>query len=143
MDITGLGSIFDFGSKVIERIWPDKTKQEEAKQALALAQINGQMKELEQIWDNAKAQIEVNKVEAANASLFVSGWRPGVGWVCGLGLFYVSLLEPIARFIAQVGFDYNGAFPAIDTSITMQVLLGMLGLAGMRSFDKKNGVAAK
>jgi hypothetical protein len=87
------------------------------------------------------AQIAVNTTEGANASVFVAGWRPFVGWTCGVGLAYVAIMEPIARFIAKVGFAYNGAFPVIDTSLTMQVLIGMLGMGAMRSMDKKNGVS--
>lgn len=85
------------------------------------------------------AQIAVNTEEAKNSNWFVAAWRPFVGWTCGVSLAYVSVIEPIGRFIAQVGFKYSGAFPVIDTTITMQVLLGLLGLAGMRTYDKKNG----
>jgi len=62
--------------------------------------------------------------------------------VCGFGLGYVAIIEPIARFVATMT-GYTGAFPAIDTTLTMQVLIGMLGLGGLRSLDKFNGVAAK
>ena len=86
------------------------------------------------------AQIAVNTEEAKSSSFFVAGWRPFTGWVCGVALAYVSLLEPIARFVATLA-GYSGAFPAIDTNLTMQVLLGMLGLGALRSTDKKNGVA--
>jgi hypothetical protein len=82
------------------------------------------------------AQISVNLEEAKSESLFVRGWRPATGWICNISFAYVALIEPLARFIATVGFDYAGAFPEIDTNLTLQVLLGMLGLAGLRSFDK-------
>ena len=88
-------------------------------------------------------QIDINKIEAAHPSIFVSGWRPFVGWSCGFALCYVSILEPIGRFIAVVGFGYAGEFPQIDTVITMQVLLGLLGIGGMRTFDKLKGVDTK
>ena len=87
------------------------------------------------------AQIEVNKEEAKSSDLFVAGWRPFVGWICGFGLAYASILEPAARFTAKVMFDYVGFFPEIDTTITMQVLFGMLGMAGMRTWEKGKGVA--
>jgi hypothetical protein len=87
------------------------------------------------------AQIAVNGEEAKSTSLLVSGWRPVCGWVGALSLGYVAILEPIARFVAQVVIGYSGAFPEIDTNLTMQVLFGMLGLGIMRSVDKKNGVA--
>ena len=87
------------------------------------------------------AQIDVNKTEAASSDRFVSGWRPFVGWVGGAGFAYAAIVEPIMRFAAQVGFHYTGAFPVIDTALTMQVLFGILGLGALRSYDKKNGAA--
>jgi hypothetical protein len=88
------------------------------------------------------AQIAVNTEEAKSSSTFVAGWRPFVGWVGGSAFAYVSIVEPIARFIAAVGFGYHGVFPVIDTTVTMQVLVGILGLGAFRSFDKKNGTAS-
>lgn len=88
-------------------------------------------------------QIAVNAEEAKSASLFVAGWRPAIGWICGAALAYAAILEPVLRFLAAVVFSYVGTFPSIDTQLTMQVLVGMLGLAGMRSFDKVQGVASK
>lgn len=90
-----------------------------------------------------QGQVEIDKIEAASKSLFVSGWRPFVGWVCGIALAYSSIGEPFARFIAKVFFDYEGNFPVIDTTITMQILMGMLGLGGLRSFEKFKGVDNK
>lgn len=87
------------------------------------------------------AQLAVNTEEAKSASFFVAGWRPFTGWVCGVSLAYVSLVEPLARFLATVAFKYAGPFPVIDTTLTMQILLGMLGIAGLRSLDKRNGTA--
>ena len=87
------------------------------------------------------AQISVNEEEAKSSSLFVAGWRPFVGWVCGTALLYVALLEPLIRFVAQVMYGYKGGFPVIDTSLTLQVLLGMLGIGAMRSYDKKQGTS--
>ena len=87
------------------------------------------------------AQTDINKIEAGSSSLFVAGWRPFVGWCCGAAFLYAAILEPLARFISKVMFSYAGDFPAIDTTLTMQILLGLLGMAGLRSWDKKNGVA--
>lgn len=86
-------------------------------------------------------QVEINKVEAASSSLFVSGGRPFVVWVCAFALAYAAVIEPIARFVATVGFAYAGPFPVIDTDLTMQVLLGLLGLGAYRSVEKIKGVA--
>ena len=87
------------------------------------------------------AQIGVNQEEAKSSSVFVSGWRPFIGWVCGSGLAYVAIVEPIARFTAAMS-GYKGPFPAIDTTLTAQVLMALLGMGALRSFDKKNGVAS-
>lgn len=87
------------------------------------------------------AQIGVNAEEAKHGNWFVAGWRPGAGWVGVAGLAYAGLIEPFARFVAQVGFGYAGAFPEVNTEITLQVLLGLLGLGAMRSFDKSKGTS--
>ena len=86
------------------------------------------------------AQIGVNTAEAQSESVFVAGWRPAVGWIGAASLGYVAIVEPLARFVALVVAHYNGPFPVIDTSLTMQVLTGILGLGAMRSFDKVKGV---
>ena len=86
------------------------------------------------------AQIAVNTEEAKSSDAFTSRWRPFIGWICGIAMAYVAIVEPVARFVAQVLFGYTGAFPEIDTNLTMQVLVGLLGLSGLRSVDKKNGV---
>ena len=89
-----------------------------------------------------QGQVDVNKVEAASANAFIAGWRPFIGWTCGLAFSYAAIIEPLLRFAAQVWFGYAGAFPVIDTNLTMQILFGILGLGAMRSYDKKQkGVA--
>jgi hypothetical protein len=141
MDLTGLGSIFDFGSKLMDKLFPDPVKAQEAKIELFKLQQNGELAQLAADTDIAKAQIGVNAVEAASQSLFVSGGRPFVIWIGGFGLAYASIVEPILRFVAAVVYHYNGAFPAIDTTITLQVLGGVLGLGALRSMDKRNGTS--
>ena len=87
----------------------------------------------------AEVQIKINEAEATHRTVFVAGWRPFIGWVCGLGLLYAVFIEPLLRFV----FTVNGweiEFPHIDTTITMQVLFGMLGLVGARSYEKKNNL---
>lgn len=89
------------------------------------------------------AQIQLNTVEASSTSLFVSGWRPYIGWGCGTAFLYSALFEPLIRFVATVCFGYTGTFPLLDSSITMQVLFGLLGMASLRSYDKLQGTASK
>lgn len=88
------------------------------------------------------AQIGVNTEEAKSTDLFVAGGRPFILWVCGIAFAYVAIVEPLARFVAQVGFQYHGAFPAIDTTLTLQVLGGLLGLGSLRTVEKLKGVAS-
>ena len=88
----------------------------------------------------AKAQLDVNKVEAAHKSLFVAGWRPAVGWVCCLGLGSNYLFIPMANFVLVVS-NSNVIVPSLDLSGMMPVLMGMLGLGAMRSYEKTKGVS--
>lgn len=134
----GLGAVFDFGSKVLDKIFPDPQKAQEAKIELFKLQQSGELAQLASETQLAQGQLDINKVEAASNSLFVSGGRPFVIWVGGFSLAYAAILEPVARFVAAVVFHYTGAFPAIDTTLTLQVLFGVLGLGALRSYDKKN-----
>ena len=81
----------------------------------------------------AKGQLEVNKVEAGHKSLFVSGWRPAIGWICGLSLLYSTILSPILGIWFTV--------PPVDSSLLTTVLMGMLGLGAKRTVEKTKAVA--
>ena len=83
----------------------------------------------------AKGQLEVNKIEASSSSIFVSGWRPAVGWVCVLGMAGNFIVIPISNFILALA-DSTVTIPLIDTATMMPVLMGMLGLGAMRSAEK-------
>jgi|TARA_R110002124_G_scaffold225167_1_gene390535 hypothetical protein len=89
--------------------------------------------------DVIKAQIEVNKEEAKHSSLFVSGWRPAVGWTCTLALLSNFILIPMTNFILVLA-DSDITIPLIDVSTMMPVLMGMLGLGTMRTVEKINKV---
>ena len=128
--------LLSVGNKLIDHFFPDANQAAAAKLELLKMQQNGDLQVM-------ASQMEINKIEAQNPSLFVSGWRPFIGWVCGISLTYAAIIEPVSRFIAKVIFNYFGEFPVIDTTLTLQILLGLLGLAGMRSWEKKEGVAAK
>lgn len=114
---------------VISRVWPDATEDKKKQAEIIASEIaNEHLQRL--------AQIDVNKTEAASTKLFVSGWRPACGWIGAIALLYASMLEPFMRFVSVVLFGYKGEFPVIDTTITMQVLFGILGLGTMRTIDK-------
>jgi hypothetical protein len=139
-DITGIGSIFDFGSKIIDKIFPDKTQADQAKQALAMAQVQGQLADEAAQWDNLKAQIGVNAVEAGSSSLFVSGARPFIMWICGIGLAMQFLVAPIIQW-GGACFGKVIVLPPLDMGTLMTLLGGLLGLGTMRTFEKIRGVA--
>lgn len=113
---------------VISRIWPDKSEAEKQQLAAAVSLVQG--------------QIAINQAEAGNPSVFVSGWRPAIGWVCGMACAWNWVGLKIALFVAAyLGHDLNLA-PA-DIGEMMPVLLGMHGLGGLRTAEKINGVASR
>jgi hypothetical protein len=87
----------------------------------------------------AKGQMAINQVEAAHKSLLVSGWRPALGWVCVLGMFGNFITIPFSNFVlALLGIDI--VIPLVPLETMMPVLMGMLGLGAMRTYEKKNSV---
>jgi hypothetical protein len=88
----------------------------------------------------AKGQMEINKVEASNANLFVSGWRPFIGWTCGLGMFGNFITIPFANFALAL-LDIEITIPLVPLETMMPVLMGILGLGAMRTYEKKTGVS--
>jgi len=139
MSLDPISALFDAGMSIIKRVWPDPAEQAVEERKLLELKQKGDLAELSARVKLLGGQLEINKVEASHKSIFVAGWRPGVGWVCALGLLYVSFIEPLMRFIASMN-GYTGEFPEIDTSLTMQVLLGMLGLVAARTREKEKGV---
>ena len=133
-----IGPILEIGKGIINRLFPDPAAAAAAQLELLKMQQNGDLAQLAADTDLAKLQIQTNIAEAAG-NWFTAGWRPCIGWVCGAGLAYAALIEPFARFIAKVWFGYTGEFPVIDTNLTMQILMGMLGLGAMRSIEKIKG----
>jgi hypothetical protein len=130
-----ISAILNIGNTLINKLFPDPAQAAQAQLALMKMQQDGELAVM-------VAQTDINKVEAASGSLFVAGWRPFCGWVGGAGLAYAAIIEPLLRLIAALS-GYTGTFPAIDTTITMQILFGLLGLGAMRSYDKVKGVATK
>lgn len=139
-DLTGLGSLFDFAGKVIDRIFPDPAARDAAKLELFKAQQAGDLKTMEQQFEQAKAQIAVNAVEAASPSLFVAGWRPFIGWTCGAAFAYKFVLAPAVAF-ALAASGHPQTLPVLDFTEMSTVLLGMLGIGGLRTIEKVKGVA--
>jgi hypothetical protein len=86
------------------------------------------------------AQLEINKAEAASGSLFKGGWRPFVGWTCGFALLYHFILCPLIIFVVTIFGVEIPPLPEFDMGSLMTVLLGMLGIGGLRSYEKTKGL---
>ena len=127
----GAEAVISAGLKVLDKFIPDPA---------AKAQAEAALRESLQQWD--AQQNKINEAEAQSSSLFVAGWRPCVGWVCCAALSWTYILQPIAAF-ALAQFGYLTALPRLDMGEMMPILLGMLGLGGLRSWEKTKGVAAK
>lgn len=121
---------------------PNPAAREKARMEFEL-QIKAQEMEFFKLMAEAdKGQVEINKIEAANPSIFVSGWRPFVGWVCGVGFAWATVVQPVLVFTAAL-FHHPMITPQIQTEVLMQALLGLLGMGGFRMMEKKWGVASK
>lgn len=92
--------------------------------------------------ESALAQMEVNKVEASSSSIFVSGWRPAVGWCCVFAMAGNFIITPFANFVLTL-LDTQVTIPLVPLDTMMPVLLGMLGLGGLRTLEKTKGVHRK
>lgn len=131
--------IVDGASKIIGMFKLSDTQKAEMQQQLTLANLDmektalaGQVAELE-------GQIQTNASEAQAKSIFVSGWRPAVGWVCALAFGWAFVIQPFATFVCALR-HYTITLPSLDLSTMMPILMGMLGLGAMRSYEKVQGV---
>ena len=146
MSFDPITAVFDIGKTVIEKIWPDPVQQAQELRKLEELRQTGDLARLQAHVQIMTNQMEINKVEAQHKSLFVAGWRPFVGWVGGTALAYQFVLYPLMLWVWHiVEFKYGipkGVTPppVLDTSALYTVLMGMLGIGAMRSYDKKNGV---
>ncbi len=133
-----LSAALEIGSKVIDRLWPNPTDAAAAKLELLKMQQSGELAQLAADTDIAKAQAAINTAEAGNASVFVAGARPFIMWVCGSGLAMQFLVAPLATWIAGL-LGKAVVFPALDMGTLLTLLMGMLGLGGMRTVERLNG----
>ena len=126
MALDPLTAVSDLANIVINKIWPDKSEQEKQQLAAAVMMI--------------QSQLDINKVEAAHPSIFVSGWRPAIGWVCGAGCAWNWVLLPVAKVLLPMA-GYVVAVSPADLSEMMPLLFGLLGLGTLRTVEKLNGKA--
>ena len=134
--------LLGIGSKVIDKIWPDPVQRDAAKLELLKLQQSGELAQLTADTNLMIEQIKVNQEEAKHTSVFVSGWRPGVGWVCVAACGWNWIGLPVVKLALEIyGHPINLA-PA-DLTEMLPVLMGMLGLGGLRTIEKLQGRAAK
>lgn len=135
-----LTGLFSAAEKLIDRFFPDPEKKAVAQLELIKMQQTGELAALAATTDLAKAQLAVNEKEASNPSIFVSGWRPAIGWICASALAYQFILRPMALFSAAYAGHPIPNPPALDDTL-WQLLFGMLGLGGLRTYEKVKGKA--
>ena len=127
-----LTSLIQPVTKLLDKVIPDAdTKMQIAREIAVMADTHAHQL--------AEAQIEVNKTEAQSKDLFVAGWRPAVGWTCCLGMAGNFLVIPMANFALALSSS-SIVIPLIDLSTMLPVLMGMLGLGGLRTYEKTKGI---
>lgn len=129
-----IDDLLESATTLVGKFIPDRTKQIELAHEVATL-ANKQTHEI------AKAQIEVNKIEQASPSLYKSGWRPFIGWVCGCSFAYHFVFQPMLVFGFAVGGIAIPPLPEFDMGTLMTVLGGLLGLGSLRTYEKFKGVA--
>lgn len=131
----GLDTIIAEGLKIVNKFIKDP--QEAAKAQIQMLEIkqSTEFKQIESALQEKQMQADVNKVEASNEHLFVSGWRPFIGWVCGCSIALQFLVFPLLSW----GFGFAGyaiSFPELPSEMLYGMIFGMLGIGGMRSYEK-------
>ena len=126
------GPIISVVSSVLDKVIPDNNAKEKAKADIEKALI-----------DNSAqinlAQAETNKIEANHRSVFIAGWRPFLGWVCGIGFAWIFVLNPILQWGLAL-YGINSVLPQLQTDVLMELTIALLGLAGLRSWEKAKGI---
>lgn len=129
-----LGPVLELGRDLIGRFFPDKTEAAKAEAEFLRMAAEGELKQV-------IGQLEINAREAAHPSVFVAGWRPFAGWVGGAGVAYAAILQPLLTWLsAAKGWPLP---PEMNIDLLWAVISGMLGVGGLRTFEKTKGVAAK
>ena len=129
-----LGPLFELGRGIIDRMFPDPAKKAAAELELMKLAQSGDLQTI-------LAQLAINAKEAESASIFVAGWRPYVGWICGSGLLYATIIHNLLKWVSVIrGWPLP---PEVDTDTLVYVLGALLGVGGLRTLEKIRGVAAK
>jgi len=143
MSLDPFTAAFDLGKIALEKLFPDANKRAEEMRKLEELKQKGNLAELNAHVQLMLAQINVNIEQAKSTSMFVAGSRPFIIWVCGFGLAFQYLLHPLLIWVWAFSNMTGEPPPPMDLSVMLPLLLGLLGLGSMRSFDKKNLVDTK
>lgn len=126
-----LGPLLDVGRTLLDRFVPDPEKKAQAEMDLIRMAADGELKQV-------IAQLEINAREAQHASIWVAGWRPGFGWAGVAGFLYAVILQPMLAWAAAIkGWPVP---PELNMDLLWVVITGMLGIGGLRTFEKSKGV---
>jgi hypothetical protein len=140
MSLDPITSILDIGGKLIDKLLPDPSAKAQAKLALLEMQQKGELAQLAADTDIVKGQLAIAQAEASSKSVFVAGGRPFIMWVCGCGLAYATILDPLLTWVAVVSGYHGSPLPHVDTGALYPLLTALLGLGAMRSYDKKQAL---
>ena len=139
MSFDPLTALFEAGKLAIERVWPDPLKRAEELRKLEEIKQRGNLAELDAYVKITLAQIEVNKAQAQHKSVFVAGARPAIIWVGGFSMAWAGFFHPLLTWVwAFTGMDGTPP-PMTDPAWVGGIVTGLLGVSGMRSYDKRNG----
>jgi hypothetical protein len=133
----GLDDIIGAGLDIINKFIPDPAQKAQAAFQMAQLQQQTEFKELDAQIAEIQSQTDTNKVEAANTNVFVSGWRPFIGWVCGSGLVYQYLVDPLVSWTAAI--NHWPMPPSLDLGTLITLLMGMLGMGSLHVYEKTQG----
>lgn len=138
-----LTPLLGFLQPLLDRFFPDKTQQAQLQAQLQQLAMQQEGAQLEADLKSALAQASINQTEATSENLFKSGWRPGLGWACVAAYSYDFVLRPLAQWVALLINPKAPQLINLDLTEMMPVLLGMLGLGSMRTYERVNGAIPK
>ena len=127
-----LSAILPVAETVIDRLVPDKNAKSKAMREMEKALVDAHAKGM-------LGQLEINKVEAGHRSIFVAGWRPMCGWICAAALGFHFIVAPVVQWAGTIG-GWHLPIPEFAMSSVMTILLGMLGIGGLRTYEKQKGL---
>ncbi len=141
MPLPIIGDLITAGLKIIDKVIPDPQAKLNAQTELLRLQQTGELAALAAETQLSQGQIDINKIEASSANLFISGWRPAIGWVCVLALASKFFFVPLLAWAGSIWGGWPPP-PALDLGDLIGLLFAMLGMGTLRTFEKKMGVAA-